>query len=114
MVEILSGVVVGAGVARDVGSLFSTWDRSIDAGHVFNRHRPGAIHPAPDVSRARRGAAGVGAGGSSSGGGEAIRYPGEIRPCYAAAYGRDGIPCDEAMERAIDELTVEFGVRWPC
>jgi len=47
-------------------------------------------------------------------GGEAIRYPGEIRPCYAAAYGRDGIPCDEAMERAIDELTVEFGVRWPC
>src|SRR5881397_1228756 len=75
MVEILSGVVVGAGVARDVGSLFSTWDRSIDAGHVFNRHRPGAIHPAPDVSRARRGAAGVGAGGSSSGGGRSHPLP---------------------------------------
>jgi len=113
MVEILSGVLAGAGVGREVGSLFSTWDRSIDAGHVFvaidlERFVPRQtfltrvgqllnwVRTAPPVE-----------------GGDAIRYPGEIRACYAAAYGRDGIPCDEAMQRVIDELTGEVGVARP-
>jgi LDH2 family malate/lactate/ureidoglycolate dehydrogenase len=46
-------------------------------------------------------------------GGEAIRYPGEIRGRYATTYCRDGIPCDEAMERVIEELGAEFGVSRP-
>ena len=113
MVEILSGVLAGAGVGREVGSLFSTWDRSVDAGHVFiaialERFVPrqtflervggllDCVRTAPPVE-----------------GGDPIRYPGEIRGGYAAAYAHDGIPCDEAMERAIDALTVEFGVRRP-
>jgi len=113
MVEILSGVLAGAGVGREVGSLFGTWDRSVDAGHVFiaialERFVPrqtflervggllDCVRTAPPVAD-----------------GDPIRYPGEIRAGYAATYARDGIPCDEAMVRAIDELTAEFGVRRP-
>ena len=67
MVEILSGVLTGAGVARDVGSLFKTWDdRPLDAGHVFI-----AVAVERFMSRQtfleRGGAAGLGEDSASSG-----------------------------------------------
>ena len=113
MVELLSGVLTGAGVARDVGSLFSTWDRPVDAGHVFiaialERFLPrqtflarvgellDCVKTAPPVED-----------------GEHVRYPGEIRAHYAETYGRNGIPCNNAMLQVIEELATEFTVRRP-
>ena len=113
MVEILSGVLAGAGVGRDVGSLFSTWDRLIDAGHVFVAVDPERFMPRQTFLQRVGGLLDWVRTAPPVEGGDPIRYPGEIRACYAAAYGRDGIPRDEAMERVIDELTAEFGVRRP-
>ena len=113
MVEILSGVLTGAGVARGVGSLFSTWDRPVDAGHVFIAIAPERFLPR-QTFLARVGelldcvktAPGVS-------GGEGVRYPGEIRAHYAETYHRDGIPCNEAMLQVVEELAAEFSVRRP-
>jgi LDH2 family malate/lactate/ureidoglycolate dehydrogenase len=46
-------------------------------------------------------------------GGDAVRYPGEIRGRYAATHGRDGIPCDATMIRIIEEVGAEVGVPLP-
>jgi LDH2 family malate/lactate/ureidoglycolate dehydrogenase len=111
MVEILAGVLTGAGVGREAGSIWS--DHLIDRGHVFIAIAPERFLPRErflerigELLRCIKNVRPVE-------GGEAIRYPGEIRGRYATTYGRDGIPCDEAMERVIEELGAEFGVSRP-
>jgi len=111
MVEILAGVLTGAGVQREAGSIWS--DHLIDRGHVFiaidlERFLPreAFLERMGELLTSIKNVRPVE-------GGEAIRYPGEIRGRYAAAYARDGIPCDEAMERVIEELGAELGVGPP-
>lgn len=113
MVEILSGVLTGAGVGRDVGSLFGTWDRSIDAGHVFIAIAVERFMPRHTFLERVGGLLDLVKAAPAMDGAEAIRYPGEIRARYAAAYGREGIPRDHAMEQVIGELAAEFGVEPP-
>jgi LDH2 family malate/lactate/ureidoglycolate dehydrogenase len=113
MVEVLCGVLAGAGVGCEVGSLFNTWDRSINAGHVFIAIALERFVPRRTFLERVGGLLDRVRAGPPVEGGDAIRYPGEIRARYAAAYARDGIPCDDAMERVIDELSVQFGVRRP-
>jgi LDH2 family malate/lactate/ureidoglycolate dehydrogenase len=111
MVEILAGALTGAGVGRAAGSIWS--DQLIDRGHVFVAIALERFLPRPTflerigellhcVKRVR-----------PVEGGEAVRYPGEIRGHYAATYARNGIPCDPAMERVIEQFAAELGVRRP-
>jgi LDH2 family malate/lactate/ureidoglycolate dehydrogenase len=111
MVEILSGVLSGAGVGREIGSLFKTWDRPIDAGHVFIAIAVERFLPRQAFLERVAGLLEWVKTAPAADGGEAVRYPGEIRARYAAAYGREGIPCTEAMDRVVTELTAEFRVR---
>jgi ureidoglycolate dehydrogenase (NAD+) len=111
MVEILAGVLTGAGVGRAAGSIWS--DHLIDRGHVFiaialERFLPRQmfLERIGELLSSIKNVRPVE-------GGDAVRYPGEIRGRYAATYGRDGIPCDATMIRIIEEVGAEVGVPLP-
>lgn len=113
MVEILSGVLTGASFGKDVGSLFHTWDRPVDVGHIFIAIDIARLMPM-DVFLHRLGALLDGVKQSpSQEGAEPIRIPGELRARYAQEYAKQGIPLSPAMARVRDELAAELNLEKP-
>ncbi len=113
MVEILSGVLTGAGVAKDVGSLFQTWDRPVDVGHFFLAIQIERFMPM-DKFLARLDILSAWVKSSPAiNAFDPVRIPGEIRADYAARYASEGVPYTEAMECAARTLAKQFSLPPP-
>jgi LDH2 family malate/lactate/ureidoglycolate dehydrogenase len=110
MVEVLSAVLSGAAVGGDVGSVFHTWDRPVDAGHAFlaasiPRFMPiqafiarmdslvGWVKASPPLDPANP-----------------VRFPGEGRGRLAELQRREGIRLAEAARRAADAAAADWSV----
>jgi ureidoglycolate dehydrogenase (NAD+) len=110
MVEILSGLLSGAAIGQEVGSLFNTWDRPVNIGHLFiaihiDQFMPRRIF-LERLQMLLRWIAECPRQKEE----EPIRFPGEVRGHYKALYERDGIPMEdravEVLNRLADELKV--------
>jgi LDH2 family malate/lactate/ureidoglycolate dehydrogenase len=110
MVELLSGVLSGAAVGPDVGSMYKHLDRPQDVGHWFCLLDVGAfvevaefkrrVDATVDRLKASRRRAGV----------DEILVPGERSARTAAANRRLGVPLGAATVRELDALAEQLGV----
>jgi len=111
MVEILSGVLTGAAIGREVGSLLHTWDRPTDTGHLFIAIQIDGFLPEELFLDRLKRLLGWIAECPRQSGGQPIRYPGQLRGQYGVRYERDGIPVDERAVHLLNRLADEFNVK---
>lgn len=111
MVEILSGLLSGAAIGQEVGSLFNTWDRPVNIGHLFIAIQIDHFMPRRIFLERLQTLLGWIAECPRQKEEEPIRFPGELREHYKALYERNGIPVEnravEALNRLADELKVK-------
>jgi ureidoglycolate dehydrogenase (NAD+) len=113
MVEILTGVISGSSVGREVGSLFHTWDRPVDAGQAFVALDIGHFLPQEAfLDRLERLLESI-VSSPVQDGAEAVRIPGQVRAAYAEEYARDGIPLSSASLPALEEMAAGVGIAVP-
>ncbi|MEK7249714.1 MAG: Ldh family oxidoreductase [Bacteroidota bacterium] len=111
MVEILCGVLSGAAMSKEVGSMYSTWDKPVNTGHCFlvmdiSKFQPmhnflGRVDTMLDWVKA------------AAPEGEYIRFPGEIRGELAAEYAGNGIPLPMETVKPLTKLANELNVECP-
>jgi ureidoglycolate dehydrogenase (NAD+) len=113
MVEVLCGVLAGAGVRHGVGGLYTGADIEQDVGHFHL-----ALDPERTVGRERFAAV---LGGllddlraiPSAPGFDEVLAPGDPEDRALAARERDGVPIEPALWRTLQELSRELGVAVP-
>lgn len=113
MVEIFCGILTGAAMGHEVGSMYNTWDRPVNTGHLFiaitiDRFQPksaflnrldtllGWIKATPMQENV-----------------DEILIPGEIRARYAEEYSRSGIPLPQQTSQDLEELARGLHVQIP-
>jgi LDH2 family malate/lactate/ureidoglycolate dehydrogenase len=106
IVEILCGVLAGAALSSEVGSVFAS-DTRANVGHMFLALHVEKFQPMDRfLSRIEMLCA------SAKAAGDHVRIPGEMRGEFARRYARDGIPLPhqsrEALVRVARELRVEL------
>ena len=115
MVEVLSGVLTGSAVGQQVGSLFYTWDRPVDVGHLFIAVDVERFLPRDVFLSRLEGLLESLAASPVPEGAEPVRYPGEIRARSAERHRREGIPVPRELMAALERLARDHGVSvpWP-
>ncbi len=113
MVEILSGVLTGSAVGKEVGSLFSTWDRPNDVGHLFIAVDIERFLPLSEFLGRLDGLLAWIAATPPMEGFKAVRIPGEIRAELAEKYAREGIPVAQESVAPLIQLAQRFNLPPP-
>ena len=111
MVEILSGLLTGAAMGREVGSFFHTWDRPANLGHLFIAIHIDHFMPRRAFLDRLQTLLNWVADCPRQHGAEPVRFPGELRGQYAALYERNGIPLEERAVRLLNRLADDFKVK---
>lgn len=111
MVEILSGILTGAAMGREVGSVFHTWDRPVNVGHLFIAIHTEHFMPTMVFDDRLKTLLGWVAECPRQDQAEAIRFPGELRGRYAALHECKGIPLDARVVEHLNRLADEYKVR---
>lgn len=111
MVEILSGILAGAAVGHEVGSLFHTWDRPINVGHAFVAVKINSFMSMETFLERLETLLNWISDCPLQNENEPIRFPGEVRGQYAASYLKNGIPIDAGTTEAMNCLAKEFKVK---
>ena len=108
MVEILSGVITGAGICHGVASMYGNFERSADIGH-FVLALDLKRFMAEEVLDARMGEC----VDAIRGAGPDVLLPGEVRWQHFDDYSANGIPVDPKMAATLGELIERHGVTPP-
>jgi LDH2 family malate/lactate/ureidoglycolate dehydrogenase len=111
MVEILAGVLSGAAVGKEVGSMYTTWDRPVNTGHFFLAIDIGKFVPlARFVARVDTMLAAVRAAAPEGG---RLYFPGERRGRWATQYENEGIPLPAESVNALKAVAEQFKLEPP-
>jgi LDH2 family malate/lactate/ureidoglycolate dehydrogenase len=110
MVEVLAGVLTGAGVASGVGSLYAGGDRPANSGHFFLVLDPARWMPAQEWA-ARMEALAEAVRASAPEG--LVRLPGEARWEALARSEAHGLELDAGLVARLRELSQAHGVAFP-
>ncbi len=113
MVEILSGVLSGAAVGPQVGSVLHTWDRPIDAGHFFLAIDIARFMPLDEFTGRLADLASWIKASPSVDPDAPVRIPGELRADQARHNASDGLAYTPAMMRCAQTLIDELHLRPP-
>jgi ureidoglycolate dehydrogenase (NAD+) len=110
MVEILSGVLTGAGMSHQVGSIYKDFERTGNSGHFvlaldIERWMPRETYFARIEALADM----IGALDDSSD----VRFPGEARWRAMSVSREHGINVEQSTAEKLSELAVELGVQSP-
>lgn len=111
MVEIFCGILAGAAMSKEVGSMFNTWDTPVNTGHFFFVLDIERFLPMPQYFE--RITTLLEWMKSAAPAGNHIRFPGEIRGELAAAYERDGIPLPPETTTPLTALAQELHIEHP-
>jgi LDH2 family malate/lactate/ureidoglycolate dehydrogenase len=111
MVEILSGLLSGAAIGQEVGSLFNTWNRPVNIGHLFIAIQIDHFMPRRIFFERLQTLLGWIAECPRQEQEEPIRFPGELRGHYKALYERNGIPVERRAIEVLNRLADEFKVK---
>ena len=113
LVEILSGVLTGAAVAPDVGSLFGDLHRPTRCGHLCVAIDIARFLP-PEVFADRLdGLLTALRGVEPRDGFNAVRIPGDGRPGYEEKCARDGIALPDYLVEGLTTMAAGLGVATP-
>jgi ureidoglycolate dehydrogenase (NAD+) len=113
IVEILSGILSGAAMGREVGSLFHTWDRPVNVGHMFMSIEIERFMPRDTFLNRLDTLLDWIKSSPRQVESEPIRFPGEIHTQYIDRYTREGIPLAEETVVALEKLSEKFKVKLP-
>lgn len=109
MVEVLAGVLTGAGVAHEVGRMYDEWSRPQNVGHLFLALDPNRfLSSEAFVERMRRLWFELKAVPPAPGF-QQVFLPGEREAVLKAERLRDGIPLEAATLEALNELGRRYG-----
>ncbi len=112
MVEILCGVLAGAAMGKEVGSMYSTFDRPVNTGHVFLAIDIEKFQARDHfMTRMDLLLSWIKAAGTEE---HAVRFPGEIRGELADRYEREGIPLQfKATVQPLSDLAKDLNSEMP-
>ncbi|APD08282.1 MULTISPECIES: Ldh family oxidoreductase [Thermus] len=112
LVEVLSGVLTGAGVTHGIGRMYEEWDRPQDVGHFVLALDPGAF-VGKEAFWERMGALwqGVKATPPAPGHGE-VWLPGELEARGRAEAWKEGVELPERLVAELRALGDRYGVPW--
>jgi LDH2 family malate/lactate/ureidoglycolate dehydrogenase len=113
MVEILSGVLTGSAVGKEIGSLFYTWDRPVDVGHLFIAVDIERFLPLSEFLGRLDGLLAWIAATPPQEGFESVRIPGAIRAQFAEKYALKGIPVAQESVAPLVQLARRFNLPTP-
>ena len=112
VVEVLSGVLTGAGIGPEVGSMYRDMDRGGDNGHFLLAIDVAGIMGS-DAFDARLGRLMAMLRTSASSEGGAVRYPGEARWSVMERQRRDGIELSDGTRASLQRLAADVSLRLP-
>lgn len=112
MVEILCGVLAGAAMGKEVGSMYSTFDRPVNTGHVFLAIDIEKFQARDHfMTRIDLLLSWIKVAGTEE---HAVRFPGEIRGELADRYEREGIPLSlDATVQPLSDLAKDLKSETP-
>ena len=113
MVEILSGIITGAGVAHEVASLQKNFERSSNSGHLFMAIDIPTLIPIEDYNDRLDTLLSFIKGTDKKAGTDEIRIPGETRWRNYAKQSKEGITLDRRTVESLDVTAHEFSVDTP-
>jgi LDH2 family malate/lactate/ureidoglycolate dehydrogenase len=113
MVEILSGVLTGSAVGKEVGSMLFTWDRPVDVGHLFVAVHIERFLPLSEFLDRLERLLGWVVATPPLEGFEAVRIPGIIRAQLADKYMQEGIPVAQESVAPLTQLAQHFNLPLP-
>ncbi|AEV15165.1 Dehydrogenase [Thermus sp. CCB_US3_UF1] len=110
MVEVLAGVLTGAGIAHGVGRMYDEWDRPQNVGHFFLALDPERL-VGQEAFRERMGLLwqAIKATPPAPGFPEVL-LPGEREARLRAERLATGVPLEEATVRSLKELGARYGL----
>jgi len=113
MVEILSSILTGSAIGKEVGSMFFTWDRPVDVGHLFIAVDVERFLPLSEfLARLDKLLAWITATPAMEGF-EAVRIPGDIRAQFAEKFAREGIPVAQELQAPLWQLAQHCNLQLP-
>lgn len=112
MVEVLCGILSGAGMSFEVGPYYTTLERKENCGHTFIAIDISHMQPmsryfrrTDELIAAVKGSPGINH--------IPVRYPGEVRADIAERYEREGIPLADETVRLLEQLALESDTQLP-
>lgn len=112
-IELLTGVLAGAGVARELPSFFDNWEQPSNVGHLVGALDVAAFAD-PEAFGARAGRLADDLRQVPPAAGHAgVRVPGEQRARTTAHRLSEGVPLADATVRQLSELAAGLGVELP-
>ena len=113
LVEILSGVLTGAAVAPDVGSVFRDLHRQTRCGHLFVAIDIARFLPADDFADRLEGLLSALTAVAPRDGFESVNLPGDARLRCAEEQTRTGIAIPDYLIKSLTDVASELGVATP-
>jgi LDH2 family malate/lactate/ureidoglycolate dehydrogenase len=113
MVEVLSGVLAGAAVGPDIGSMYKHLDREQNVGHFFSLMDISAFMEPPEFTRRIDAMIDRIKGCRKRPGVEEILVPGERSSRTAECRRREGVTVDAATLAELKDLSAKLGVALP-
>ncbi|MAM63145.1 Ldh family oxidoreductase [Maritimibacter sp. UBA3975] len=110
MVEVLAGVLTGAGIGPEVGSLYADTDRPADNGHFFLVLDPGRWLPGGGFGERMAALAGMVAASAPEG---VVRLPGAARAAALRESAEQGVALTAATWAGLGGLAERHGVALP-
>ena len=111
MVDILCGVLAGGAMSKEVGSMYTTFDRPVNTGHFFLALDIAKFLPMQEFLARIDILLGWVKSAAPDGG--QIRFPGEIRGDLAVEYAQKGIPLPMETVNPLMRLAAELNVECP-
>lgn len=108
--EVLSGVLNGAAVGREVGDLYGVDDQPQDLGHFFVVINVEAFLPRPEFERRVDEMIGSFRSSDLAPGVDKIRMPGEIEAETATTRRNRGVPMNQDLMQELHELAHQLAV----
>lgn len=113
MVDLLSGVLSGAGFGGGVRSMYKDFTGPADVGHFLTAIDPGAFMPLDEFKRRVSTMADEIHGMPVAAGFDKACVPGELEFHRRQERAAQGIPLTEDVVSALRELADEAGIDWP-
>lgn len=113
MVEVLSGVLWGAGVTHDIGRMYDEWDRPQDVGHFFLVLDPERTVGRAAFTRTLDALLAELRGIPPAPGHDEVLVAGDPEERTQVARERDGVPLGTRLWATLEELSAELGVDVP-
>lgn len=112
-VEMLAGVLTGAAVGRDIGNMYTDFDKQQNIGHFFLALSVNHVMPQERFEARAEELIGWAHSTEPADPAKPVMVPGEPETLMSAHRAESGIPLSEAVVAELSDLGESLGVPWP-